>query len=388
MQVTVRKVENKADFKAFFEYPWLHYENDPHWVPELPFMRRETLDKKKHGAWDYMDGDYFIAWRGEQIAGTIAAVVNQRHNEVHEENIGFFGFFECINDQSVADALLKTAEDYLREKGVDAMRGPANFTSNEPYGVLIEGFNLDPIIMMPYNPPYYVTLLESYGLEKAMDLYSWRADFGNAAKNLYQEDGSPTKLAKLVRRNNERRKLSVRTLDKKNKRRDFEIIRDLYHSAWEHNWGFVPMTERELDELIENLSFLVMPEYVFFGMVDGKIAGFMLLIPNFNEVFKAVNAHPRLPTPWWLLKTLWHWKIRPKITSLRVILMGVKPEFRKLGVDAALNLALAEQMVKEEWIEWAEGSWVLETNANTNSLLERFAGDLHRKHRIYQKDFA
>jgi GNAT superfamily N-acetyltransferase len=381
MPVIVRKVESQQDLKTFFAFPWHHYRDNPHWIPELPTMRWNSLDKTKHAAWEYMTGEYFIAWQGDQAVGTIAAFVNHRHNEFHNENIGFFGFFECIDDQDAAAALFQAAEDYLRTQGVSAIRGPANFTSNEAYGLLVDGFDLDPVILMPYNPQYYIRLIENTGYEKAMELLSWRNDFKDAAANMKKEE----RLMGVMRKNAERRQITTRILDNKNKKRDFQIIRSIYESAWEKNWGFVPMTDRELDNMVKDLGFLVMPEYTIFAYVGDQPAGFLLCAPNFNEAIKHVHPRPGLPEPWWLLKTLWHWKIRPKITSMRVLLLGVKEEFRGIGVDATMFLALAEQMVRETRFEWADESWVLETNEDLNRLLERFGARIHRRHRIYQK---
>lgn len=388
MSITARKVETKAEFEVFFRFPWKLYKNDPVWVPELPSMRRNTLDKHKHAAWEYLEGDYFVAWRDSEAVGTIAAFVNHRHNQQHHQNIGFFGFFECINDQAAANALFQAAEEYLRAKGVTAIRGPASFTSNELYGLLIENFTLPPMILMPYNPPYYVQLVENYGFQKAMDLYSWRSEFSDAPANVYEADGvTENRLVKAIRRSMERRNITVRSFDSKNKAAEFKLILSLYHAAWENNWGFVSMTDRELDNMVRDLSFLLDPKYTFFAYVKGEPVGFLMMIPNFNDVLKHVNARPGVPEIWWLLKALWHWKIRPKLKSMRVILMGVKEGYRKIGVDAAMQLALAEQMIKDQnkGYEWAEGSWVLEINEDTNRLLEHFGSKLHRKHRIYEK---
>jgi ribosomal protein S18 acetylase RimI-like enzyme len=171
----------------------------------------------------------------------------------------------------------------------------------------------------------------------------------------------------------------------KDKSNEFKTLRKLYDAAWEKNWGHVPMTDRELDALISDLGFLLLPEYTFFGMVDGKPVGFMLLIPNFHDVLMHVRPHPGLPEPWWLLKVLWHWKLRPKVKSIRMVLFGVMEEYRSLGVDAAMLMALAQQMIKEQRLEAVDASWVLETNEQTNRLLEKFGATVYRKHRIYEK---
>jgi GNAT superfamily N-acetyltransferase len=379
-------VTDKQDLKAFFTFPWQHYKDHPHWVAELPSLHRDTLSKKKNPAWEYMTGEYFIALQDEKPVGTITAVVNHRHNEIHEEKVGFFGFFECIEDQAVAQALLDAAEAYLREQGVTAVRGPANFTVNEAYGLLVENFDEDPTILMPYNPPYYVNLIEGCGYQGVMDLWSWRTNFANAATYLYEEDGkTESRTTRIIRRNNERRNISVRTINMKDKSAEFQTLRELYDAAWEKNWGHVPMTDRELDNLVKDLGFLLMPEYTFFGMVEGKPAGFMLLIPDFNDVLKHVRPRPGIPEPWWLIKALWHWKIRSKVKSARMVLFGVVEEYRSLGVDAAMLMTLAEQMITEKRLESVEASWVLETNDQTNRLLDKFGAIVFRKHRIYEK---
>lgn len=386
MSVVVRKVDDQASLKTFFEFPWRHYAKYPHWVPELPSLRRDTLDKNKHAAWEYLEGDYFVAWRDDTPIGTIAAFINHRHNQIHDENIGFFGFFECENNQDTANALFDTAISYLREKGVDAVRGPANFSSNEQWGLLMNNFEQSPMVLMPYNPEYYISLIEGYGFEKAMDLYTWRAQFTQADENYYEADGkTERRIVRAVRRGMERHEITVRPIDMKNKYDEFRSFRDLYHAAWEKNWGFVPMTERELDGLVEDLGFLIMPEYALFGFVKGEPAGFLMAVPNFNDVMKAVNPHPGLPEWWWLLKAGWHWKVRPKIRSIRVILMGVKEEYRGMGVEAGMFLHLAHQMMGDNRFDWAEAGWTLETNNAVNDLLEHFNCEMHRYYRIYER---
>ncbi|MFP4322468.1 MAG: hypothetical protein ACLFTK_08435 [Anaerolineales bacterium] len=386
MAIDICKVSTPAEREAFFRFPWQHYKDSPYWVPELPAIRRETLSREHNPAWEYLEGDYFLARRGGQTVGTIAAFINHRHNEVHNEKMGFFGFFESIDDQAVAAALLNTAMEYVRGLGATALRGPANFTVNEQYGLLVEGFDQYPIVLMPYNPPYYMTLLENAGFEKAMDLYSWRHDNDTVFSKLYEEDGvTEQRTIKLIRRNNQRRKITVRTFDMRNKQRDFHILRELYDKGWEANWGHVPMTDRELDALVEGLGFLLLPRYTLFGEIDGEPAGFILIIPDFNQVLRHVRPHPGRPTWWWYLQAAWHWKIRPKITGSRAILFGVKREYHGLGVDPAMFLYLAEQLVQDGRFDWLDASWILENNHPTNDLAVRFGAYIHRRHRIYQK---
>lgn len=383
MHIEVRKVASKADFNTFFEFPWRLYKNDPQWVAELPSLRRTTLDKTKHAAWDYMQGDYFVAFKNGEPAGTLAAFVNHRHNEVHQENIGFFGFFESVNDQAVADALFEAGETLLRGMHVDAVRGPASFTANEIYGLLIHGFDGPPVLLMPYNPPYYATLIEHSGYQKVMDLNAWIARKADYEAN--HEHIIPDRLLRVTRKNMERRGITLRTFDMKNKARDFALMRQLYNEAWENNWGFVPMTERELDNLVRDLGQLLDPDYVILAYVEGQPAGFLLAVPDFNQILKQVNPRPGVPEIWWLLKTLWHWKIRPKATALRVPLLGVKAEYRSLGVDSAMMLETVEKTLKSDRYNAIEGSWVLEINQPTNQVAHKLGMENYRQYRLYQK---
>jgi hypothetical protein len=389
MSLIVRPVQSRADFEAFYAFPWRLYHDYPHWVPELPHIRRDTLNRQKSAAWEYLQGEYFVAWREGQPVGTLAAFVNPRHNSIHQENIGFFGCYETIADRAVSDALLQAGEDYLRGQGVTAMRGPANFTSNESYGLLVENFEKTPTILMPYNPPYYADYLEAFGFQKAMDLYSWHFEQATVRQNVLESDGrTPTRKVRATQRAIERAGIQVRTFNMRDKQAEFARIRQLYSAAWERNWGFVPLTDRELDELVANLSFLLDPRYTYLATIGGEDVGFMMIIPNFNQVFQAVRPRAYSFLPLVLAKTFWHWKIRPKITSMRIILMGVKAGFRQRGVDAAMCLRLAETFLADTHNQAVEASWVLETNHDLNRLMENFGGYVDCKHRLYQKELG
>jgi len=269
------------------------------------------------------------------------------------------------------------------------MRGPANFTSNESYGLLVENFEKTPTILMPYNPPYYADYLEAFGFRKAMDLYSWHFEQATVRQNVLESDGrTPTRKVRATQRAIERAGIHVRTINMKDKQAEFTRIRQLYGAAWERNWGFVPLTDRELDELVANLSFLLDPRYTYIASIGGEDVGFMMIIPNFNQVFQEVRPGPYSFLPLVLAKTFWHWKIRPKITSMRIILMGVKEGFRQRGVDAAMCLQLAHTFLADAHNQAIEASWVLETNHDLNRLMENFGGYVDCKHRLYQKELG
>ncbi len=379
--VTVRKVDSAADFKAFFEFPWSVYRDDPNWVPQLLSMRRELFDKTKNPAWQYMEGDYFAAWRGEQIVGTVTAFVNHRHNEFHDEHIGWFGSFEVYDDQEAASALLDTAAQWVSARGYDAIRGPATFTPHEEVGLLVDGFTR-PVLLMPYNPPYYQRLVETAGFHKAMDVFSFSL---NREKTL--ATGLFERLERLTKGIMKRSNITVRSVDRKNLNADFELFKELYNAAWEKNWGFVPMTEAELDALVKSLGQFFDPKLAFFAYVDGDPAGFLLNIPDFNQVLHKVYPRPGVPEVWSLLKALYYWKLNPVIDWMRAPLFGVKEQYRRKGVDAALLYYGLQTVLKERYQSCDQG-WILETNQPMIGVVRSIGGEVYKTHRFYEKEFT
>lgn len=380
--LTVRKVENARDFKAFFEFPWTVYKNDPNWVPPLLSQRRHLLDKKKNPSWKYLTGDYFVAWRGNQAVGTIAAFINHRHNETWEEKMGWFGCFEVLEDQEAATALLRTAAEHVRSLGAEAIRGPASFTLNDECGLLIDNFE-PPLVLMPYNHPYYKTLIECSGLgyEKVMDTISF---FTGPGEYLDASGQFPEKLLRVVRKTKERAGIVTRQADVKRLKEELALLREIYQSAWEKNWGFVPPTDHEMDDLFANLRQYFDARLGTFATVNGELAGFIMALPDMNQVLHRAYPRPGTPEIWTLLKALWHWKIRPKITRQRVMLMGVKPQFRRKGVDAALFLAHLE-LSKDTPFPPIDAGWILEINDAAKTLAKTFGAYTYKQYRFFQK---
>jgi GNAT superfamily N-acetyltransferase len=379
--LSIRKVETSQDFKVFLEFPWSHYRNDPNWIPPLVSSRRHLLDKKRNPSWQYMTGEYYLAWRGKKPVGTIAAFVNHRHNQTHNENLGWFGFFECEDDQETATALLRTAADYGRAQGCDAMRGPANFTLNDECALLIENFS-PPMLLMPYNPPYYQRLIEAsgLGLAKAMDLVSYIA---KPTSYLDENGNIPERLLRVIRKVSEKYQVSVRRANMRELHKEVHLLAEIYRAAWANNWSFVPPTDEEIDDLFKQLSQYFDPRLGEFGMVDGKVVGFMLALPNMNQVLQRAYPHPRVPEWWTLLKAFWHWKIRPKITEQRIVMFGVKPEYQRMGVAAAILLAHMEATMQTRYPDVDLG-WVLETNAAIDTLAKSFNCPIYKRYRFYQ----
>lgn len=375
----IRPIENRQDFKQFFNFPWVLYKDDPHWVPMLLSMRRDLLDKTKNPAWEYMEGQYFGAWRGETMVGTITALINHRHNEIWDERIGWFGTFEVYNDQEAASGLLKAAETWVKERGYNILRGPQSFTTHQEAGLLVDGFE-HPVIEMPYNPPYYQPLLENAGYHKRMDLVSMYFH-----RDMVDEKGLGTRLKKLADFAKKRYKVHIRQLDGKRKKEEFRLFRDLYNDAWDKNWGFVPMTEKELQDLVDNLGMLVEPEMAFFAEVDGEPVGFSLAVPDFNEMLKKAYPRPGVPEIWTLLQVAWHWKIAKTTRGTRLPLMGVKEGYRNMGIHAALLSATYENL--PEQYTHTDCGWILETNPLHDMSL-KLGAKPYKTHRYYEKSLS
>jgi GNAT superfamily N-acetyltransferase len=369
--LSVKPVETEGELKRFIKFPWSIYRKDANWVPPLLMERKEFLDRKKNPFFTHADVILLLAEKNGQVVGRIAGIVNHNHIKEHNEKVGFFGLFECVNDREVAKSLLDSVRDWLKSKGMEIMRGPANFSSNEDWGFLLEGFDSPPVIMMPYNPPYYLELVESYGLIKAKDLYAYFID---------ESLPTPARVVRMAENIRKKEGMTIRGLNMKEFSREVSEIKQIYNSAWSKNWGFVPMTDEEFDHMAKSLKQIVDPHMVFIAEVDGKPAGFSLALPDFNQVLVRMNG--RL-FPFGIFKLLWHTKVKNKIDGVRIITMGVVPEYQKRGIDTVFYVETYNVGVKRGY-RWAEMSWILEDNVLMNRMLELLGAKLYRKYRIYE----
>lgn len=385
-EITVRKVEHNADYNVFFEFPWNLYKDSPYWVPPLKSTRHQTLNREKDASWAYMEGDYFIAWRGAEAVGTIAAFVNHRHNETWNENIAWFGAFEFIDDATVARLLLETAETWAREHGYDAVRGPATFTLHAEVGVLIDPFDRPPLILMPYNFAYYPRHIEAAGYHVEKRLGTWTThpqtylDVPEAAERM-------EKAARLAKRAMERQNITWRKGNPRNRREDFDAMYQIYNTGWNANWGFVPLTDREFEGLMDELGAIYDPNKAFYVYKDGEPAAFLVAVPDMNQAFLHAYPRPGEVEIVSMLKVLWHWKIRPKIDTLRFPLGGISRKHHSSGVIAVGVFAFLEIFLKNDppWREY-DGGWVLEDNDNMNAVLRKLTVNEGRTYHIYQKN--
>ena len=371
MSLHIRALD-ASDTMPFIKAQWLFYKDDPNWVPPLIMDRKKLLNQKVNPFYQHAQLQMFLAERNGTVVGRIAAITNERHNELHQDTIGFFGFFECINDQSVANALFDAAKAWLRTKGKTAIRGPVNPSMNDETGLLVDGFDGPPVILMTYDPPYYQDLIKGAGLDKVKDLFAYM---------VYTEDWQNEKLARMSDIVKERNGVTFRNLNLKDKQqfqRDVETLREIYNTAWEKNWGFVKMTNEEFDFLAADLKQIANPEYAFIAESHGKVAGFLLAVPDVNFCFRHNKSGGLLTGVYHLLTK------RKKIRLIRLIVLGVLPEFRRTGIDGALYTEIARRAKRDNLIG-AEASWILEDNEMMNrGLTHTMKGQLYRTYRLFE----
>ncbi len=370
--IKVKALHPKNDIVKFIKFAWKIYKGDPNWVPPLMMDKKKLLNKEKNPFFNTAQMEMFMAYKDGEPVGRIAAIKNDTHNEVHNENIGFFGFFESINDQKVANALLDTAKEWLKDKGLNAMRGPANPSSNDEFGMLLEGFDDPPRIMMTYNPKYYLDLMDNYGLKKIKDLYAYRID----NKELLKSE----KLIRVAEIARKRSKVEIKSINLKEFKSELEKVKFVYNKAWAPNWGFIPMTDEEIDNLAKELKPLVEDSLVVFAEADGKTIAFALVMLDYNELF--IDFNGKL-FPFNVIKLFTQ---RKKITWARVLTLGIIPEYQKRGIDALLYYEITKRAEKIGIMK-GEASWILEDNEMMKRGAEQVMnGEIYKKYRVYQMD--
>jgi GNAT superfamily N-acetyltransferase len=332
------------------------------------------LSRTKNPFFEHAQAEYFIAERDSDVVGRIAAISNRLHNETHEDRVGFFGFFESIDDQDVANALLEAAAGWCRTLGHDVLRGPASFSVNDECGLLVDGFDTPPALMMPHNPPYYVGLLEGAGFVKAKDLWVYQ---GGSEKGYVPV---PERLARATEMIRQRQGITLRALNMNDLEGEVERIKELYNSAWEKNWGFVPMTEHEIDHLAEQFKPVVIPELVPMAEKDGKLIGFGIALPDLNVIFRTNRSGRLFPM---IIRLLWAIKMK-RIRRARILLLGVVPAYQAKGVDAMLYHWIWTKS-GERGIYWGEAGWILEDNPAMNAGLEKMTFRVYKTYRLYDR---
>ena len=373
MSVEIRHVTTRRDLNTFVRLPWAIYRNHPLWVPPLKFDVRNRLDRAKNPFFEHAEAEYFLAFRDGDPVGRITAHYDRNFNRFHNNEWGMFGWFEARDDPLVAGALLDAAEEWLRDRKRDRMVGPLSFSTNDQdAGLLVDGFDREPLILNQWTQPYYPALLEGAGLTKAMDLYMWE---------LWVDDRASVHpaIGRMAEEVKTKHGIDVRGMRKRDLRAEVDRFLDVYNEAWERNWGFVPLTDEEVRHYAKELKPILDENWAFIAEKDGQTVGAALTLPDYNQVL--MHMHGRLlPIGW--LKALWY---RRKIDNVRVFALGVKRQHQHTGVAAKLyerhfdSAARTPQTV-------GEMGWILETNKAMNRAMEGMGGKVVSRYRLYEKE--
>lgn len=367
--IEVTPVKNFWDRRAFLQLPWRIYANDSNWIPPLLCSHLGLIGFKKDAYYLRNQIQTFLARRNGKVVGRIAAIVNQGHLDLYQDNRGFFGFFECENDQEAANALFDTARAWLREKGITNIRGPMNPSMNHEVGLLIDGFHNHPMFMMTYNPPYYQQLVENYGFQKSQDLFAF-------VGYLDMLPGIVNKYSGIAEQIKERFGVTIRKMDESRFDEEVRMFMDVYNRSISNTWGHVPMSKEELDQEAKGLKTLIVPDLAICAEIDGKPVGCLICLPDFNPAIRKIKG--RL-FPFGFLSIL---KAKKHFKEIRSVSANVLPEYQMMGIPLLLMQALLP--AAEKWgINKAEFSWVLESNAYSRGSLEKAGTKCEKTYRVY-----
>jgi GNAT superfamily N-acetyltransferase len=366
--VAITEVRDRRARERFIAFPYALHRGERGWAPLLRRDVRRLLSAAKNPFFAHAEAAHFLAERRAEVVGRITAIHNRAHNEFHRDGVGFFGFFESIDDPAVARALFDRAGEWLAGRGLDVMRGPASFSTNDEAGLLVDGFETPAALMMPHNPRYYASLVEGAGFRKAKDLLAYRKTF----------DQPPERLLTAARRLEKRRGITIRSLEMARFEQEVDLIKRLYNRAWERNWGFVPMSDAEIDFLAAQLRPVVVPELVAIAEHEGQPIGFAVVLPDLNVALRKNPSGRLFPG---ILRVL---LASRGIDRLRVLLLGTVPEWRGKGVDALLDRKVWEEAYRRGF-RWAEAGWVLEDNHPMRNGLVNLGFEVYKTYRLYDR---
>lgn len=370
--ITIKEVKTPDEIKQFVLFPWCIYKNDSNWVPPLIHDQCNFFNASKNPYYHHSKVLLLMAYQDGEPVSRLSVHENTLHVKKYHEKIGFFGFFECIHNFDVAKALFDYGKNWLAKLGYAKMRGPANFSVNGEYSLLVKGFDSPPVILMTYNPWYYAELLEQYGFKKSQEMYAYQ---------LYAETGLPASViqrAAAVEKNHP--EFQVRKMKKANLAAEVNILNKIYNEAWDENWGAVPFTDREIMALARELKPILDEDIAFVGEINGEPIGFSLSIPDANQILKAANG--RL-FPFGLLKMLW---AKRKINGIRVLVMGVLKKYRHQDFDKVFYKKTYDEGRKKGYL-YAEGSLINESNAPMRHVLEKLGARIYKTYRMYDVKF-
>ena len=376
--LTITAVETAGDREAFIRVPWPIYRDDPAWVPPLLMERRDHLNPKKNPFFQNAEARFWLALRDGRPVGRISAQVNRAHLARHNDATGHFGLLEAEDRAETFQALLRTAEDWLRGQGMTRAAGPFSLSINEESGLLVDGFESPPSLMMGHARPYYAARLEDLGYRKFKDLICYHYD---ARRDL------PPAAAHLLRKTLRAENLTIRPLDMANYERDLGVIRDIFNDAWSENWGFLPMSDADLRHLAKELKPIVRPQSIAIAELDGAPVAMAIGLPNVNEAIADLNGR-LLPFGW--AKLLWRLKVKTTRTA-RVPLMGVRKAYHGSMLGAALALSVIDAIRRAQkalGVESGELSWILEDNLPMRRMIEELGGEPYKTYRVFARELT
>jgi GNAT superfamily N-acetyltransferase len=366
----VRPVSGRRDLKEFIELPYRLHSTSPQWVPPLRLERWLFLSKRFNAYFTHGDAQLFLARRDGRVVGRLSAQYDDNFNAHHGNRWGMFGFLELEDDPEILPPLLDAAATWLRERRCDHMIGPMDFTMNDESGVMVEGFEREPMIRQPWHPPYYQRLCEAAGLTKAQDLFMWELQIADRARML------PI-IFKLAADVEPRHGITLRRMSRRSLRKDIDRFADVYNSAWSENWGFSPYSKQDLDAYAQEMQLVFDQNWFMVAeTAEGETAAIAITVPDVNQVLKKMNGR-LLPFGWW------HFLRKGRtIDRVRVGFLGVKPEFQHTGVAAALYVEHFDTASRRPQ-KWGEMGWILESNRNMNKAMEAMGGRIVRRYRVY-----
>jgi len=369
--VDITMVRSKRELREFIRFPYDLYRDDKCWVPDLYINQKALFNKKTYPFFLHSKADLFLAWQDKKVAGRIAVIRNNNHIAYSGERCGFFGFFETNDVYEVAKALLDTAVHWTRQEGLSSLIGPENYTTNDSCGILVEGFGLPPVFMMPYNKPYYQDFFEKYGFSSKLALVSYSVD-----SNEMNE-----KLARISVKAEERlnnKGITIRPINMNSLEKELLKLRPVYNTAYKDNWGFVPLTEEEFLFQARELKKIADPGLILFAEKGDQIIGFICAVPDINQVLIKIRNGRLLP--FGLFKLIFR---RKKISNIRLLILGLPEDYRNLGIDAVLYSRIYKYG-RERNILTAEAAYVMENNYIMNNILKNLETTVRKRYKLYE----
>ena len=371
--VEIKEAVSKKDIRQFIKLPWKVYRNDQNWVPPLIFDMKNTLDRKKNPFFEFGEAAYFLAFRDGKCVGRISAQTNSLHNEFHGTKDGFFGFYECLEDNEASKSLLAAAEDWVRKRGMNKIIGPENFTIYDEICFQVDGWDEDPptpVVLEIYNPKYYIEQMEKTGYKKEIDWYAFKVDRNYKIKDAYH------RISERIKKNEN---LVFRPINIKKLKEETDKVKNIVHGAWAENWGHFPYTEKQFDRVAKGLKLIMDPRTSFMVEKNGQAVAVALTFPDVNPSVKKMNGR-LLPFGWWHLL-----RAKKKAVGLRTFLFGVLKEYRNRGIDLVLVMDTIKNAVDAGYL-WSECSLVVETNKKMIDPIVKWGGRPYKTYRLFSKD--